>query len=182
MKAPRRGFTLVELMAVLTVFSVVLGGSVMALQALLQSGARARASTDASIQLARFAIQLRADAHSALAVVVTPAQHADRSRAMLQLQLPSQRWVEYRLQPDGIQRLVRSGARQEHNEFYRLRPLIERGWQVDSVGASSVASVWLLLPLCGGRRDEHAPSPLRVAAAVGIGTQALNSSPSGVSP
>jgi prepilin-type N-terminal cleavage/methylation domain-containing protein len=182
MKSPQRGFTLVELLAVLAVFSVTLGTAVMTLHALLLSGARARDSMDASIQLTRFAAQLRTDTHTAVAITAVPTENAGGNPVVLHVQLPKEQLVEYRLHADGIQRVVRSGTSDVRLEFYRLRPLVERGWQIAPVGSSTVASV-CLRPLCnGGRRDDHALPPLRVDAAVRMITHTLSTSPPRVSP
>ncbi|MCU0958749.1 MAG: prepilin-type N-terminal cleavage/methylation domain-containing protein [Pirellulaceae bacterium] len=181
MKSPQRGFTLVELLAVLAVFSVVLGTAVMTLQALLQSGAHARDSMDASIQLTRFTTQLRADTHSALAVTAAADEHAG-SPVVLRVQLPQEQLVEYRIQPDGIGRVARSGGSEDRSEFYRLSPQVERGWQVVPAGASSLVSVELRAGRDGGARDRRAATPLRVDAAVGLLTQAHRSSSNHVAP
>lgn len=181
MKSTQRGFTLVELLAVLAVFSATLGMAVVTLQALLHSGAHARDSMDASMQLTRFAMQLRTDTHRAEAVTAEPDERAG-SPMVLRLQLPHEQVVEYRIQPDGIGRVARSGGRADQIEFYRLSPRVDRGWQVVSVGVTSLVSVEVFASRDSSARDRRAAGPMRVDAAVGLVTHLPHGSAKHVSP
>lgn len=181
MKSARRGFTLVELLAAMAVFSVTLGTAALTLHALLQSGARARDRMDAGVQLTRFAGQLRADAHGAVAATAEAGQGAD-SAVVLRLTLPGEQRVEYRLGTDGIERVGWSGTGVAEREFYRVPPQVERGWQVDAAGPTSLVSVDLATWRDVSPRDQHPSAPPRVEAAVGLITYTVHGSSNHGSP
>ncbi len=130
MRSIRRGFTLVEMLAVMAVFSVTMSTIVLTLHALQKAGDRAHANVSAGVELDRFATQLRADAHAARTFALSPTEPPRVAASVLTLTLPDQQIVEYQLSSDQIQRRVRSGDVDQHHESYRVRPVLEKGWTV----------------------------------------------------
>ena len=105
MRSIRRGFTLVEMLAVMAVFSVTMSVIILTLHALQKAGDRAHANMSAGVELDRFATQLRTDAHAARTFTLSPTEPANSAASVLTLTLPDQQIVEYQLTADQIQRL-----------------------------------------------------------------------------
>jgi prepilin-type N-terminal cleavage/methylation domain-containing protein len=168
MRSRRRGFSLIELLAVMSVFSVTLTTIVMTLHGLQKSGDRLRASMDIGIQQGRFAHQLRTDAHAAQAFVTRPADNAEAPSTILQLTLPDQKIVEYRLRADGIERLLRSGDTVQQRESYRVLPVPQQGWMVVAGGAQPLVTVCLQGQSGGASTTHPSLPPWRVDAVLGL--------------
>jgi prepilin-type N-terminal cleavage/methylation domain-containing protein len=168
MRSLRRGHSLIELLAVLAVFSVTLSTIVLTLHALQKTGDHVRANMDIGIQEGRFAHQFRTDAHATRAFVASPADSADASSTVLQLTLPDQQIVEYRLQANRIERLVRSGDAVQQRESYRVRPVLQQGWAIVTSGSQPLVTVYLQRQLEGIPDTYHSLPPWRVDAVLGL--------------
>ncbi|MHB0956957.1 MAG: PulJ/GspJ family protein [Pirellulaceae bacterium] len=184
MRSIRRAFTLVELLAVMAIFSVTMSIIALTLHGLQRAGDRVQASVGAGIELDRFAMQLREDTHAArefalsapepadsaaevsAAEVVEP-QSASSSASTLTLTLPGQQIVEYRLSSDRIQRRVNTGDVDLHRESYRLRPVLEKGWTLAADTSGPLITVHLHLASGPGNHPDPL-APLSVQCAVGL--------------
>jgi prepilin-type N-terminal cleavage/methylation domain-containing protein len=167
MRSIRRGFTLVEMLAVMAVFSVTMSVIILTLHALQKAGDRAHANVSAGVELDRFATQLRADAHAARTCTLSPTEPAQSAASVLTLTLPDQQIVEYQLTSDQIQRLVRSGDVDQHHESYHVRPVLEKGWTVNANSSAPLLTI-NLQPAQSHGNHPRGLAPLNVNAAVGL--------------
>jgi prepilin-type N-terminal cleavage/methylation domain-containing protein len=167
MRSIRKGFTLVEMLAVMAVFSVTLSTIVLTLHALQKAGNRAHASVSAGVELDRFATQLRSDAHAARTCTLSPTEPANIAANVLTLTLPAEQIVEYLLSADQIQRRVRSGDVDQHHESYRVQPLLEKGWTLTANTSAPLVTI-NLQPAKARGNHPRGLAPLSVHAAVGL--------------
>jgi len=172
MRTSRKGFTLVELLAVISVFTVSLATIVLTLYGLRQSSERVQAHLQAGVQQTRFVHQLRLDAHDAIAPVAPPT-----ANTVLQLVLPEDQQIEYSLHADRIERLVRSGDTVLQRESYRVTPDVQQGWTTVTTGARPLVAVYLQRPAIGRSQVHPNALPWRIEAAVGL-LSSDNSKPS----
>jgi len=167
MRSIRRGFTLVEMLAVMAVFSVTLSTIVLTLHALQKAGDRAHSNVSAGVELDRFTAQFRTDAHAARTFTVSPTEPANSAAHVLALTLPNEQIVEYQLSADQILRRVRSGDVDQHRESYRVQPLLEQGWTVTANTSSPLVTI-NLQPAKDRGNHPRGLAPLSVHAAVGL--------------
>ena len=169
MRSIRRGYTLVEMLAVMAIFSVTMSVIILTLHALQKAGDRAHANVTAGVELDRFVTQLRADAHAARTFALSPTEPAQSAASVLTLTLPDQQIVAYELTSDRIQRLVRSGDVVQHHESYRVRPVLEKGWTVNVIKNPSAPLISINLQPSRSRGNHpRGLAPLNVHAAVGL--------------
>ena len=135
---------------------------------LQKTGHHVRANMDIGIQQGRFAHQFRTDAHATQAFAASPSDNADAASTVLQLTLPDQQIVEYRLQADRIERLVRSGDTVRQRESYRVRPVLPKGWTIVTSGSQPLVTVYLQRQLAGIPDTYHSLPPWRVDAVLGL--------------
>jgi type II secretory pathway component PulJ len=158
---------LIEMLAVMAVFSVTLSVIILTLHALQKAGDRAHANVSAGVELDRFATQLRADAHAARTFALSPTEPAQSAASVLTLTLPDQQIVEYQLTSDQIQRRVRSGDVDQHHESYRLLPVLEKGWTLNANSFAPLITI-NLQPAQSRGNHPRGLAPLNVHAAVGL--------------
>ncbi|MHB8969848.1 MAG: prepilin-type N-terminal cleavage/methylation domain-containing protein [Pirellulaceae bacterium] len=167
MRSIRKGFTLVEMLAVMAVFSVTLSTIVLTLHALQKTGDRAHANISAGVELDRFATQFRSDAHAARTFTVSPTEPPNSEAHVLALTLPNEQIIEYQLSADQILRRVRAGDVDQHRESYRVRPVLERGWTVTANASAPLVTI-NLQPAQDRGNHPRGLAPLSVQAAVGL--------------
>jgi prepilin-type N-terminal cleavage/methylation domain-containing protein len=112
----RRGFTLVEVLVVITVSSVIMGIAVTLLYGLLLTQRTARDHLHRCHELDRLAEQFRRDVHLA-----TTHNGADLT-AGWQCHLPADRTVTYRAEPGGLVRVEHQGQVVRQRESFALPP------------------------------------------------------------
>lgn len=168
MRSLRKGYSLVELLAVLSVFSVALTTIVLTLHGLQKSGDRVRANLDVGVQQGRFVHQLRTDAHAAQALVTSPSDNGAVVPTVLQLTLPDQQTIEYRLHADQIERLVRTGDMLQHRESYRVVPIVAQGWTTVTDGVRPLITVHLQRSMAGLTTVHQNLPSWRVDAVLGL--------------
>jgi len=112
----RRGFTLIEVMVLMTSVAVMLGMSVVVLQLTLRLETDARGRFDRSTLLNRLAERFRADVHGARGVDVDPKQPE-----ALRVESASGRSIEYRTKGAGeVARVESEGDKVVHRETFRV--------------------------------------------------------------
>jgi prepilin-type N-terminal cleavage/methylation domain-containing protein len=150
---PRRGFTLIEMVIVITVSAVLMGIGTGILCMLLQSERLARRDLHAGTSVARLAEQFRQDVHA--------AARAPRNldRASCRLQLPPDRKVVYLFKP-GIASRTEWGSNEVllRQESYELPAEVVARVEVSADSRPAVACLLLEQPHGG---------PWRVEAVVG---------------
>ncbi len=170
MKASRSAFTLIELLVVMAVFSVVFATASLSMFALFRTSDGVTTGLQAALQQDRFAAQLRRDAHASLEVKTSSAPQSPEVATILQLSQPDGRVIEYRLQPEQIEREVRSADQILSVDSFRVPPRCDIGWMVDRQRLHPLVTVQLC-PHPGCRINAvRQPAPVPVVVAVGIVT------------
>lgn len=163
----RSGFTLVELLAVLAVFSVAMGLIVLSIVALQKAGNRVQSGITANAEWDRFVHQFRTDAHTARAYALSQSTPEIEHPDTLSLTLADGTTIEYRLAHDLIQRRVRAGEVVQHRESYGIAPVTNPGWQISRSEPVPLVGVSArLLALQSGHAAETRPQ--RVESAIGL--------------
>jgi prepilin-type N-terminal cleavage/methylation domain-containing protein len=114
----RRGVTLIELLAVLTVSSVMLAIAIGLIQTLLRASGAARSDMEQQNSVARLADAFRRDAHAATAFQSGPAKDGDPVE--FSFDLGGGRVAKYRVEPDGLARTVLAGETLQSQESFVL--------------------------------------------------------------
>jgi prepilin-type N-terminal cleavage/methylation domain-containing protein len=160
---PRRGFTLIEMIVVITVGSVLMAVGTGILCLLLKSERLARDDFHAGTSVARLAEQFRQDAHAA----VRAPRNLDPDSC--RFQLPRQRRVVYLFKPGMVSRTEWAGNEVlVRQECYDLPAAVQA--RAEASADAPPAAVCLLLEQPGG-------GPLRVEAAVGRDLRFTKKSP-----
>ncbi len=173
MRSRRGGYSLIELLAVLAVFSVTFATIVLTLHGLQRGADRAHTGLGNGTQQIRFARQLRADAHLAQAFVTSPAADTGHPDAVLQLTLRDEQHheqiVEYSLRANCIERLVRRADAVQQRESYQVCPAAPHSWSIVASGSRPLVTICLQQPLASApRAASHDVPPLRVDAVLGL--------------
>ena len=108
------GYSLIELLVVITVLASLLGLCVGTLHLLMKLDRAGRDASDEAADLFRLARDFRADVHAA-----TDAEPPSPSAERFSLALGEGRTVDYAIRPGAITRLVRLGDRVVGRESYR---------------------------------------------------------------
>jgi prepilin-type N-terminal cleavage/methylation domain-containing protein len=124
----RRGYSLIELVVVMTIATVIVGLAAAMLHLLLQTERNGRQQMHCSAALSRLADQFRSDVHAAARQLpATPfaAQGratGDADPAGWTFELEAGRNVQYRAQAGQIERVETLGGQIERRESYALPP------------------------------------------------------------
>ncbi len=119
------GFTLIEMLVVITLAGVVLTTAAALLGTMFRGDHASRAAILRHRTLARLDEQFRADVHAAKAFLPVKQDQPDRDQSLAgrwRFTLPDGRTVEYHMQDDLLVRVQRNGQRAEQRESYRLGP------------------------------------------------------------
>jgi prepilin-type N-terminal cleavage/methylation domain-containing protein len=153
----RRGYTLVEMVAVLTVGSVILGIGVGMLHLLLRTERTGRQRVPQSRVVARLAQQFRSDVNAA------ERQMSSSKPAEWQFALSDHRLVVYRMVPGGVEWSERQDGKLLRQESY----LLPRGWSAAITGPGRATPALLSLVITD-KADPYAPGrELLVTAVLG---------------
>ncbi|MCL4201161.1 MAG: hypothetical protein KJ000_01610 [Pirellulaceae bacterium] len=168
MNRHRHGITLVEMQVVITLMGVLLGLSGVCLHTMYRAQARLEGNIQRRAALDRLALQLRTDAHSAVAARLLN----DNATRMLVLTAPDDVEIVYRAQQTDVSRTVRAKAAEEaeqspradflHRDTFRLSGAAGVEWQL-SDDAQPVVSM-TVLPADGLARNGTAvPTTIRTS-------------------
>ena len=128
----RRGYSLVECLITIILIGATLSVVAVAMSRMRLSCVRvSRASTE-ELELERFALQLRTDAHQALSVEEEEGNDATATGPALVFRLADGRWVQYTVQATHVERLLHRGDEVRHRETYRLPKSFAAVWQVQT--------------------------------------------------
>jgi len=171
-----RGFTLVEMIVVLSMVSFVLGAIGILLHSVWRTEMATRDHTAKSASIAVVAAQFRRDAHAG-SLVDDLSVPNDGVAERLALALPGERTVEYEAAPAGITRVERQGASETHRETYRLPRGATAGWRAGMMNERPAVSLLITRPL-GVKQPEFAERrTLRVDGLLGWQEQVASREP-----
>jgi prepilin-type N-terminal cleavage/methylation domain-containing protein len=126
-QAARRGFTLIELMIVLFIFTFLLSSVALAIGTLLRAKNNMEDELTRAASLSRLAAQLRTDSHLALSVEAINPEQAQP--AGFRLNFNDQK-IEYTEQPDRLIRTVYQDEESLHREVFSLAEGTSIEWQL----------------------------------------------------
>ena len=113
----RRGYALIELLAVLTISAVMLTLAAGLLHLLMKLDRNGRDALDESADLARLSRAFRADAHAS-----TTFEPTEQTENLCKLQLENGRSVEYQVRTGDLLRTIRDGEKVRGFETFRRPP------------------------------------------------------------
>ena len=137
----RRGHSLVECLITIGLIGATLSILAVAMSRMHRSCLRVSQASTAELELERFALQLRTDAHQALSVERDGAN--DATAGTLLFTLADDLSVKYTLQATRVERLLRRGDEVRHRETYRLPKSFTAAWQVRTDRSSPLVSLKL---------------------------------------
>jgi prepilin-type N-terminal cleavage/methylation domain-containing protein len=114
----RRGYSLIELVVVMTIATVIVGLAAAMLHLLLRTERNGRQQMHRSAALARLADQFRTDVHAAARQPVPD----DANPSCWTFEMEAGRNVQYRAQAGQIERVETLGGQIERRESYALPP------------------------------------------------------------
>jgi prepilin-type N-terminal cleavage/methylation domain-containing protein len=129
----RRGFSLVELMVTIAIFSFVLACSSVALATMWRAQTNVQIDLARMATLTRFARQLRADAHVANSAQIISSADG-RSVGVTLSQVDSQ--IEYTNAMDRVIRVVHVNGAVVHREVFVLPDTTAASWTLNTTPAS----------------------------------------------
>ena len=139
---PRRGYTLIEVLVVVTVSTVLLGVAAGVLCLLLRAERGGREHVYRASVVARLSDQFRRDVHAALHTI--PADAAEKGQ--WSFAMPDDHVVAYRVVPGEIERRERLGEKLVRRESYALAADSSAEIVVHAGPAPSMASLVIRLP------------------------------------
>ncbi len=163
----RQGYTLVECMVAIVLIGVTLATVSVALSGVYRCRQRVGEESAMELDLQRFAVQLRADAHDAVSAEEQKPDEPDAAVVTLLLKLTDDRSVEYTLEGRHVERVLRQGDRLRHRDTYRLPKAYAAHWQVRRDRPLPIASLMLNPETTGGNGPLRIRA-IRLDAAVGL--------------
>jgi prepilin-type N-terminal cleavage/methylation domain-containing protein len=163
----RRGFSLVECVVAIGLIAVAFTTVAVATGGIRRALARLRADVEIELAIERLAIQLRADAHEALAADLPAPVEQAAPAGSLRLTLNGQRRIDYSIRADRIERVVRRQGTVAHRETYRLPESPAACWALSSEGAAPIVAL-KIAPAPPGGADSIARRGVEIQAAVGL--------------
>ena len=145
-RTQRRGHSLVELVAVITGISVVMGGTVTLLTFVLRMSDDARDRTHTVATIGRLAEQFRRDVHEARGEPLVAADHRSA-----ELKLPGGRTVRWRIDDhDDLVRAEHGGAAADRQNTYSLPQACTVELRIEPEGAARIVRLQIDSPGVGG--------------------------------
>jgi len=139
---PRRGYTLVEMLVVITISTVMLGVAVQVLYLLARLERGGREHVNRATIVARLADQFRSDVHAALRPM--PTDGAEKNQ--WQFALAGDRTVTYRALPGEVERREQIAGEPARQESYVLPADAAAEIAIRTDPAPAIASLVITLP------------------------------------
>ncbi|MCY2992488.1 MAG: type II secretion system protein [Planctomycetota bacterium] len=143
----RRGFSLVELMIVMTIASVSIGLVGVCLQGLYRAEQRTRQQMTQRAALTQLGLRFRSDSHEA-ARVDRAEQAKPGGTGGLVLTVRDGRTITYHADGGQVERTVQRGGQVVHHDAFRL-PGVRVAWVLETAGDRTFAAAVIL----------HTPEP-----------------------
>lgn len=172
----RRGYTLLEMLFVISLSSVLIGGVAVLLAELWRAQDSIDDQNTALNSVVRMAQQFRTDVHQATAVEFSATAAETRSPPFT-IALSMQQKVEYRSEVGRIVRVLHSGDEIKQRESYSLPADASVKWQVATNEGVNVASLSITRPMRPGLVEPSSNRVTRIDAVVGREPQQVNLKP-----
>jgi prepilin-type N-terminal cleavage/methylation domain-containing protein len=163
----RRGFTLIELMAVITLVSLALSAVAVLLNGVFQANRSAENHRALTRSIQRLATQFREDIHSASSVDLEPNE-------FVAFIAQTQTMAAYQVEGNSIQRSFGSLGQLLQRDTFDLPAGATVTFDDDADGTRSLASLVVTYPLNPNKPELSDRRTLRIEAAIG-GTHASRS-------
>ena len=160
MKTRTAGHSLLEVIAVVSVASVVLGMVSMTLHMAARGRSVAIENAQYATTVTRLAVAFRSDVHRAV------SSQLPGDGALLRLRLSDQRTIDYQIEPAWIRRIVRRQDTVEHREAFALPADCRPQWESTGDDRPTVSLVLQRTAEAAGR-DRWPSAVLRIDAIVG---------------
>ncbi len=142
MRKLRRGFTLVELLAVITVVAVILSALGVTFHVTSESIKNLQTAAHRDGQLDRLAVQLRTDLHQAVSAEVDEGDPASTPGPDgLRIELADEQSIHYFVSEGGLSRVARQGEAVQHRELFRVPGISATQWSIDRQRATPLVSL-----------------------------------------
>jgi hypothetical protein len=163
----RRGSTLVELLATITVTTLLLGMVGIVTHTLARSQRTTSREINSRRTLAQLSLQFRADAHAATSVDSDPPAAAEDGQS-LTITMASEETVQYRIRRESteIERVVGRGDATVGREIYRLSP--GDSARFEPIGPATPRLVTLVITRSVAGQPSGKGRERRIVAAVGL--------------
>ena len=134
----RCGYSLVECLVAMALATTAMTTVAVTMSGMHHAHRQVQEQTVSEMELSRFAVQLRADAHEALS-----ANLEEEENAAVQLILSKEDTVRYTLQEGRIQRDQKRNDKLVHHETYRLPDACAARWELVENGSTPMLSLKL---------------------------------------
>jgi len=160
----RPAYSLVEVMVVIALTGVVASIAAVCLHGLYRVDRGVRKDIERRRSTVRLSVQFRSDAHLALEAAVNVG--SGETQAIVFTQLPD-RSIEYRVESNGISRIVRQSQRIVHQDVFRLPGVREIRLETNaSTPKRAVIVICRKTPASGDPKDGYRE---QITATVGLG-------------
>jgi type II secretory pathway component PulJ len=132
------GFTLIEMITVISLSSFVLVSVAMAISSLHRLNRKLRDDLPAAANVTRLGLQFRSDVHASQQIEIVSK---DPASPLLRFTLGNNRTIEYSSDQNRISRIVQNGGQTERREEFVLPPQSEFRFSIDSESSLATISV-----------------------------------------
>jgi type II secretory pathway component PulJ len=155
------------MLVAIALLSAVLAAATLSMHTIYRASDQMHDALATQRQLERLATDLRTDAHAAEAATVN-RDGAGGQPETLQLALSDDRIVRYTARPEGFVRTVLGADQVQQRETYRLAPVTEARWQVQTERPTPLVSLTFRVATGAPAHANDAAPAQHIAAAVGI--------------
>jgi prepilin-type N-terminal cleavage/methylation domain-containing protein len=168
MKFRQHGYTLVELLMVVSLTSIALATVGVMLHGVFRTQRSMIDHTQFIEHLSRLAEQFRTDVHRAPSV--------EQTGRSCNVAMPNGTRIEYRIDTDGVSRTVRTGNQVLQRDTHFLPTEFTGTWKLDSTGTGSKPIASLLIALVSRDKPESSSDEkqFRIDAVVGLTPQEIH--------
>jgi len=156
----RRGYTLIELMLVITLASMVLGSVGVLMQSVWRANRGMQGHRDMVRSIQRLSTQFRDDVHIAASV--------EAAGEKLTIAMPNDRVATYHFENQAVERTVESAGQMARHESFPLPPHATVAFAADPQGERGLASLQLTYPLGAIQPELADRRTLTIEAAHGL--------------
>jgi hypothetical protein len=171
-----RAHTLVEMIVVISVWSVLLGGVAVLLSSLWRIEHASRDHTATLNSISRLADQFRSDAHAAKTATL-PNDQNESGAVDLTMNLASGGTIEYRAETGRVSREESLGGEVKSHESYVLTPDAKAQFETSKTGGAELVSLSIARALNPDLNESSDKRTTRIDAAIGTSPSLVSMTP-----